>query len=64
MRMLEPLRAASTMCASVHATSCRFDLWDSEENFDAFSRTLLPILEELGINSGEPDVFDVHNIMR
>ena len=41
-----------------------FDLWDSEENFDAFSRTLLPILEELGINSGEPDVLDVHNIMR
>ena len=41
-----------------------FDLWDSEENVDAFSLTLLPILEELGINSGEPDVCDVHNIMR
>jgi hypothetical protein len=41
-----------------------FDLWDSEENFDAFSRTLLPILDELGINSGEPEMFDVHNIMR
>ena len=31
-----------------------FDLWDSEENFDAFSRTLLPILEEVGINSPAP----------
>ena len=41
-----------------------FDLWDSEENFDAFSRTLLPILEELGLNSAEPEVCDVHNIMR
>ncbi len=40
-----------------------FDLWDSEDNFDAFIRTLLPILEELGLNSGEPEVFDVHNIM-
>ncbi len=41
-----------------------FDLWDSEDNFDAFSRTLQPILDELGINSAEPEVFDVHNIMR
>ena len=41
-----------------------FDLWDSEDHFDAFSRTLRPILEDLGINSGEPDLFDVHNIMR
>ena len=41
-----------------------FDLWDSQENFDAFSRTLLPILEEIGLNSAEPDVFEVHNIMR
>ena len=41
-----------------------FDLWDSEDNFDAFSRTLQPILDELGINSAEPEVFDVHNIRR
>ena len=41
-----------------------FDLWDSEENCDSFSLTLLSILEELGINSGEPDVCDVYNIMR
>ena len=41
-----------------------FDLWDSEDNFDAFGRTLLPILEDIGVNPGEPAVFEVHNIMR
>ena len=41
-----------------------FDLWDSQDNFYAFSRTLLPILEEIGLNPSEPDVFDIHNIMR
>ena len=41
-----------------------FDLWNSEENCDAFSRTLLPILEELGLSFDEPEEFDVHHIRR
>ncbi len=39
-------------------------VWDSQEQFDAFGARLMPILAELGINPGEPEVFEVHNIIR
>ena len=41
-----------------------FDLWESQESFDAFGQTLIPILVEIGLDVGEPEVLDVHNIMR
>ena len=31
------------------------DVWDSMEDFQVFGETLLPILESLGIDSGQPD---------
>ena len=37
------------------------DVWDSQEAFDAFGQTLMPILGELGIEPGEPMVSPVHN---
>jgi len=37
------------------------DIWDSRESFDRFGQTLLPILEDLGIPSGEPEEIAVHN---
>jgi hypothetical protein len=41
------------------------EIWDSREQFDAFGERLGPILEEAGIElSGDPDVFEVHNIER
>jgi len=39
------------------------DIWDSRESFDRFGKTLRPILEELGIDPGEPEVLEVHNII-
>jgi hypothetical protein len=36
------------------------DIWDTRENFEAFSHTLRPILEDLGI-AGEPEFLEVHN---
>jgi hypothetical protein len=39
-------------------------VWDSKEQFEAFGARLMPILAELGIDPGEPDVFEVHNIIR
>ena len=38
-----------------------FDIWESMEQFEAFGQTLLPILEELGVDTGEPYVQPVHN---
>jgi hypothetical protein len=39
-------------------------VWDSEEHFDAFAQRLMPILAEFGIDPGEPEVFEVHNVIK
>jgi hypothetical protein len=33
-----------------------FDVWDSLENFQAFGAVLMPILAELGVDPGEPEI--------
>jgi hypothetical protein len=38
-----------------------FDVWESEEKFDAFGQTLMPVLDELGIDPGQPEKVEVHN---
>jgi hypothetical protein len=38
-----------------------FDVWESQESFEAFGATLLPIMGELGVDPGEPMVAEVHN---
>ena len=40
-----------------------FDIWESQEDFDAFGPTLVPILSELGVTLGEPMVATVHNVI-
>ncbi|HZV73162.1 MAG TPA: hypothetical protein VFF79_05550 [Conexibacter sp.] len=40
-----------------------FDVWDSRESFETFGETLMPILAELGVDPGEPQVAEVHNII-
>jgi hypothetical protein len=36
---------------------------DSEDQFNAFGETLMPILQEEGIDPGEPDISPVHNVI-
>jgi hypothetical protein len=43
----------------VHVT----DVWDSMENFQAFGETLLPIMQSLGVDPGQPVPLQVHNII-
>jgi hypothetical protein len=38
-----------------------FDIWDSQESFEAFGATLVPIMSELGSDPGQPMVAPVHN---
>ena len=38
-----------------------FDVWESQEAFDAFGVTLLPILAAAGVEMNEPMVARVHN---
>jgi hypothetical protein len=39
-------------------------VFDTQEHLDAFGAGLKPILAELGINPGEPELFEVHNIIK
>ena len=40
-----------------------FDVWESQEDFDAFGPTLMPILTELGVALKAPMVATVHNVI-
>ena len=39
-----------------------FEVWESQEAFESFGNTLMPILEELGINAGEPEVLPAYKM--
>jgi hypothetical protein len=41
-----------------------FDVWESQEAFEAFGATLVPIMTELGADPGQPMVLPVHNIIK
>jgi hypothetical protein len=40
-----------------------FDVWDSMESFEKFGETLVPIMNELGADPGQPQVAEIHNII-
>jgi hypothetical protein len=40
------------------------EVWDSQEQFAAFGERLMPVLADLGIDPGEPEVLEVQNIVR
>ena len=41
-----------------------FDVWDSQQCFDEFGETLMPILQEVGIEAAAPHVMRFHNIIQ
>ena len=41
------------------------EIWESQEHFNAFGERLLPVLAEVGVElPSQPEVFEVHNIIR
>lgn len=40
-----------------------YDIWASQEDFEKFGETLMPILGDSGVDPGTPDVMPVHNIV-
>ena len=40
------------------------DVFDTQANFESFGKTLVPILQELGVDVGQPEITPVHNIIR
>jgi hypothetical protein len=41
-----------------------FDVWDSTEDFERFGQTLMPILQDLGVDPGTPEIVEVRNVVR
>jgi len=41
-----------------------FDVWESEASFQAFGKTLLPIMADLGADPGQPQASPVHNLIK
>ena len=37
------------------------EVWESQDAFNAFGPTLIPILQQVGIDPGQPDISEVHN---
>ena len=37
------------------------DVWDTHENFERFGQTLMPILQAVGIDPGEPEFIEAYN---
>lgn len=40
------------------------EIWDSREQWERFGERLMPVLAEVGIQPGEPEVYEVRNIVR
>ena len=40
------------------------EIWDSREQFEAFGRRLMPLLAEVGVDPGQPETFEIHNIIK
>ena len=41
-----------------------YDVWDSPESFEKFGEALMPILGEIGVDPGQPDIMPVHNVIQ
>jgi hypothetical protein len=40
------------------------DVWDNMEDFKVFGQTLVPIMNSLGVDPGEPDVQEIFGIIK
>ena len=41
------------------------EVWDSQEQFEAHGEQLMPILQQVGIDPGQPEIItEVHNVIK
>lgn len=40
-----------------------FDVWTSQAAFEKFGRTLMPILQQVGVDPGQPSVMPMHSVI-
>ena len=41
-----------------------FEVWESREAWEQFGQKLMPLLDEVGIDAGEPQVWEVYKMDR
>ena len=40
------------------------EVWDSREQFEAFGERLMPVLADNDVDPGEPELLEVHNVVK
>lgn len=40
------------------------EIWDSREQLEAFGERLMPVLADVGIEPGEPEIVEIHNVVK
>lgn len=40
------------------------EIWESQQQFEAFGERLMPLLNEVGIDPGQPEILQIHNIIK
>ena len=40
------------------------EIWDSREKWEAFGERLMPVLKDVGIEPGQPEMLEIHNIIK
>ena len=40
------------------------EVWESQAKFEAFGERLMPVLADVGIDPGEPEICEIHNMAR
>ena len=69
IRLLRKAGAGNPLGRSYHASFgpkdklMVFDVWTSQAAFDKFGKTLMPILQQLGVDPGQPSVMPVHKVI-
>ncbi len=69
IRKLEQAGAGAPKGRTYHAAFMEgdqvavFDIWESQEAFEAFGATMVPILKELGADLAQPQFSEIHNVI-
>ena len=51
------------VCYGTGSNLSIIEVWESMDAFAAFGATLMPILQQAGIDPGQPEFSEVHNII-
>jgi hypothetical protein len=52
------------VCFGVEPNLRVSEIWDSREQWEAFGERLMPVLADVGIDPGQPELIEVRNIVR